>query len=233
VASHHQGILGSWPTDDFAMSPDSHSMTRWIERLRDNDPRAAAELWQRFLERMLAVARQRLGGSPRRVADEADVVVVAFERFLRGVGQGRFPRLADRDDLWAILFTITDRLAARQARDLMRDKRGAGAVRGDSAPRFAEGVAIEPADAGPTPAQAAAVRDSLARLLAALSDDELRAITLARMEGYSNAEIAAKIGRSEMTVLRRLELIRATWQAVDSDEGCPPRQQGEEKMERG
>jgi RNA polymerase sigma factor (sigma-70 family) len=200
------------------MSPDSHSVTRWIERLRDNDPRAAAALWQRFLERMLAVARQRLGRTSRRVADEDDVVVAAFERFLAGVQQGRFPRLNDRDDLWAILFTITDRLAARQVRDQLRDKRGRGAVRGDSALRSAEGEAIEPADDDPTPAEAALMQDSLARLLAELDDDELRAITLARMEGYGNAEIAVRIGRSEMTVLRRLELIRATWEAIDADE---------------
>jgi RNA polymerase sigma factor (sigma-70 family) len=199
------------------MSPDSHSVTRWIERLRDNDPRAAAALWQRFLERMLAVARQRLGRTPRRVADEDDVVVAAFERFLAGVQQGRFPRLTDRDDLWAILFTITDRLAARQVRDQFRDKRGGGEVRGDSALRSAEGEAIEPADDDPTPAEAALMQDSLARLLAELDDDELRAITLARLEGCSNAEIAVQIGRSEMTVLRRLELIRATWEAIDTD----------------
>jgi DNA-directed RNA polymerase specialized sigma24 family protein len=205
------------------MSPASHSITRWLERL-SSDPQAAAVLWERFLERMLAVARGRLGGAPRRVADEEDVVVVAFERFLHGVRQGRFPRLADRGDLWAILFTITDRLAARQVRDLTRDKRGGGAVRGDSALRSPEGMAIEPAADGPTPAEAAAVQDSLTRLLAALRDDELRAITLARMEGYSNAEIAARIGRSEITVLRRLELIRATWQAADTDEGSPNRQ---------
>jgi hypothetical protein len=102
--------------------------TRWIERLRQDDP--AAALWQRFCERMLAVARRQLGATPRRVADEEDVVF-AFERFLHGVRSGRFPRLNDRDDLWAILFTLTQRLAARQTRDLLRARRG-GAVRGDS-----------------------------------------------------------------------------------------------------
>jgi RNA polymerase sigma factor (sigma-70 family) len=193
-----------------------------IERLRNEDRRAAAALWERFLERMLAVARRRLREAPRRVADEEDVVVVAFERFLHGVRQGRFPRLNDRDDLWAILFTITDRLAARQARDLRREKRGGGAVRGDSALRPAAADAIEPVDDEPTPAEAVAVQDSLARLLEMLDDDELRRITLARMEGYSNAEIAAQIGRSEMTVQRRLGLIRATWQCLDADEKSDP-----------
>jgi len=47
-----------------------------------------------------------------------------------------------------------------------------------------------------------------ARLLAALRDDELRQIALARMEGCSNAEIAGRIDRTEVTVERRLRLIR-------------------------
>jgi RNA polymerase sigma factor (sigma-70 family) len=199
------------------MSPASHSITGWIERL-NTDAQAAAALWARFLERMLAVARSRLGGVSRRVADEEDVVITAFERFLHSARQGRFPRLNDRDDLWAVLFTITDRLAARQARDLLREKRGGGAVRGDSALFPEGGPPIEPVADEPSPAEAAAVQDSLARLLEALDDDELRRITLARMEGFSIAEIAQQIGRSEMTVQRRLQLIRATWQLVDADE---------------
>jgi RNA polymerase sigma factor (sigma-70 family) len=198
------------------VAPNSHSVTRWLERLRD-DARAAHVLWERFLERMLAVARKRLRAAPRRVADEEDVVVVAFERFLHGVRQGRFPRLNDRDDLWAILFTLTDRHAARQARDLLRDKRGGGAVRGDSALQ-GDGEGIEPADEGPTPAEAAAVQDSLARLLETLDDEELRRITLARLEGCSNAEIAGQIGRAEVTVERRLRLIRETWLHLHADE---------------
>jgi RNA polymerase sigma factor (sigma-70 family) len=199
--------------------PESHSVTRWIERLRD-DSRAAHVLWERFLERMLAVARRRLRSAPRRVADEEDVVLVAFERFLHGVRQGRFPRLNDRDDLWAILFTLTDRHAARQARDLLRQRRGGGAVRGDSALE-GDGEALEPVDDGPTPAEAAALQDSLARLLQTLDDEELRRIALARLEGYSNAEIAGQIGRAEVTVERRLRLIRETWLQLHAEEQEP------------
>src|SRR4051812_5308568 len=101
---------------DHLMSPEPRSVTRWIDRLRQEDPPAAQALWERFHARMLTLARGRLHPGLRRVADEEDVVVVAFERFLRGVRQGRFPRLGDRDDLWAILFTLTTRQAAQQLR---------------------------------------------------------------------------------------------------------------------
>jgi RNA polymerase sigma factor (sigma-70 family) len=198
------------------MSLESHSVTRWIERLKADDPRAATALWERFVERMLAVARQRLGSAPRRVADEEDVVLAAFERFHHGVRQGRFPRLNDRDDLWAILFTLSTRHALRQLRDQQRDKRGQGEVRGDSALDGAEA-----ADDAPTPAEALVLQENLARLLDALGDDGLRQIALARMEGYSNAEIARQLGRSEVTVERRLRLIREVWQHGGEDFARP------------
>lgn len=190
------------------MAPDAHSVTRLIERLKDSDPGAAGALWERFAERMLAVARRRLRNAPRRVADEEDVVVVAFERFHHGVKQGRFPHLEDRDDLWALLFTLTTRHALRLLRDQQCDKRGGGRVRGDSA----LGDAEELAAGDPTPAQSLLLQDNLARLLDVLGDDSLRQIAMARLEGYSNAEIAQHIGRSEVTVERRLRLIRETWE---------------------
>jgi DNA-directed RNA polymerase specialized sigma24 family protein len=49
------------------------------------------------------------------------------------------------------------------------------------------------------------------RLLDALDSDVLRSVAVWKMEGYSNAEIAAKLGRSESTVERKLNLIRQIW----------------------
>jgi RNA polymerase sigma factor (sigma-70 family) len=170
-------------------------------------------LWERFAERMLAVARRRLGNALRRVADEEDVVLAAFERFHHGVRQGRFPRLNDRDDLWSILFTLTTRHAARQVRDQNRDRRGGGEVRGDSALGN-----VEPADDAPAPEEALLLQERFALLLDALGDESLRQIALARMEGYSNAEVAVQIGRSEATVERRLRLIRAIWQQREEED---------------
>src|SRR5262245_35713386 len=144
------------------MSSPSHSVTVWIDRLRESDPLAAEELWRRFFSRMVEVARRRLGDSLRRVADEEDAALDAFDRFHRGVQAGRFPDLQDRDDLWRILFVLTVNAAANACRDGRRQKRGGGEGRGDSA--IGEG----PLAAEPSPEEAACLRERLARMLAAL-----------------------------------------------------------------
>jgi hypothetical protein len=39
----------------------------------------------------------------------------------------------------------------------------------------------------------------------------LRQVAVLKMEGYSNKEIAGRIGRSLRSVVRQLDLIRRTW----------------------
>src|SRR5262249_43683710 len=148
----------------------------------------------------------------RVVSDEYDVVSRAFERFLRGVREGRFPRLDDRNDLWAVLFTLTARVASRQAEEALRLKHGGGKVRGDSALRDRDGEPIEMPGDDPRPDEEVILRDGLDHLLEALGDDELRRIALARLEGRTLPEIAELIGRSTMTVVRRCALIRKIWE---------------------
>jgi DNA-directed RNA polymerase specialized sigma24 family protein len=189
------------------MSSVPGSITFWLQRLED-DPEAAQVLWERFFARMVAVARQRLAGAQRRVADEEDVALSAFLRFHQGAQQGRFPRLQDREDLWRILFALTARSAANLVRDQARQKRGGGMVGGDSDLLADQG----PLDLGPTPQEALLMEEELARLLASLGDEQLRRIALARMEGYSNAEIAVREDCALVTIERRLRLIRALWQ---------------------
>jgi RNA polymerase sigma factor (sigma-70 family) len=191
------------------MSETPHSISVWIDRLRHSDPGAAPALWERFFSRMVTAARQRLADGPRRAADEEDAALSAFAAFERAVKAGRFPDLNDRDGLWALLLTFTARKAREQLRDERRQRRGGGAVRGDSA--LAAEAGREPADGGPPPDEAAAFADELAWLLGELSSDEVRRVALDRLEGYTNDEVAERLGCSRATVERRLRLVRETW----------------------
>jgi DNA-directed RNA polymerase specialized sigma24 family protein len=197
------------------------SITHWIGKLKAGDHAAAQQLWERYFQRLVGLARKKLRGARRRAADEEDVALSAFDSFCRGAEQGRFPQLDDRHNLWRLLVVIT----ARKALDLMqherRQKRGGGAVRGESALLTPAGSSTSEAGIEqvlgrePTAAFAAQVAEECRRLLDRLSDPELRSVALWKMEGYTNAEIAAKLGCVTGTVERKLRVIRSIWDRVE------------------
>jgi DNA-directed RNA polymerase specialized sigma24 family protein len=193
------------------------SVSNWIELLKSGDHAAAQVLWERYFLRLVGLARTKLPEGRRRAADEEDVALSAFDSFCRGAEAGRFPQLADRDDLWRLLVTLTARKAFDQVRDEHRLKRGGGGVLGQSAlgTAGADSTAEFERFAGrePTPESAAMVAEECQRLLACLKTDELRRIALWKLEGYTNEEIAAKLDCAPSTVERKLQRIRAQWEA--------------------
>lgn len=192
------------------------SVSRWIELLKEGDYAAAQPLWERYFNRLVGLARTKLAEGRRRAADEEDVSLSAFDSFCRGAAAGRFPQLADRDDLWRLLVTLTARKAFDQMRDEHRLKRGGGSVVGQSAVQpigVNEDVALEQfVGREPTPESAAMVAEECRRLLARLKTDELRTIAICKMEGYTNEEIADRLDCATTTVERKLQRIRAQWQ---------------------
>src|SRR5436309_2802351 len=108
--------------------PSEGSVTLWIRQLQGGDLAALQKLWEGYFVRMVGLARKKLQGAPRQAADEEDAALSAFHSFHRGVEQGRFPRLLDRDDLWQVLVMLTVRKASNQARFARAEKRGGGRV---------------------------------------------------------------------------------------------------------
>jgi RNA polymerase sigma factor (sigma-70 family) len=196
-------------------SPESD--TYWIGRLQAADPDAAQYLWERYYQRLVRLARKKLQGSRRRVADEEDVALSAFASFCDGAAAGRYPQLHDRQNLWALLVQITVRKAGKLVRQERRKKRGGGQVRGESVfcnPKDSgpEGGLEQIAGREPTPEFAYATAQECQRLLDLLDSPELCAVALWKLEGYTNAEIAAKLGCVEGTVSRKLRMIRSIWE---------------------
>ncbi len=196
------------------------SVTLWIRSLELGDEGAAEKLWKRYFEQLVRLARARLAGAHRAVADEEDAALNAFDSFCNGAAQGRFPRLDDRDDLWKLLVVITERKAVDQTVRERRQKRGGGKVLGTpdlpDGERGGRGLAGA-ASLEPTPEFAAEVADECARLLGKLRDDGLRDLARLKMEGYTNEEVAERLGCSLRSVARKLELIRRTWQDEEGD----------------
>jgi DNA-directed RNA polymerase specialized sigma24 family protein len=189
----------------------SRSITRCIDMVKRGDRAAADKLWDAYMRRLIALARARMGGVVRRVADEEDVALSAFDSFYRRAECGQFARLSDRDDLWRILVLITERKAIDVMRREGRKSRGEGKVL--SLAKLDNETAADVLDPGPTPEFAAQVADEFRKLLELLGDDSLRKVALAKMEGYTNREIAETLGCIEQTVERKLRSIRQIWTA--------------------
>jgi DNA-directed RNA polymerase specialized sigma24 family protein len=199
------------------------SVTRWIGDLVAGDAAgsAAQKLWERYFDRLVHLARDRLRAGPRGPADAEDAALSAFDSFCRGAAAGRFPRLDDRDGLWALLVTITARKASEQVRHERRLKRGGGRVRGEQelsqADPGAGGGLDELVGREPTPELAAMMAEQYLHLLGRLDDETLRRIAAWKLEGYSNEEIAARLGCGRRTVERKLGVIRSIWSATGAD----------------
>jgi hypothetical protein len=203
------------------MPPDS--VSHWIDRLQAGDRVAIERLWGRYFQRLVGLARKKLADSPRRVADEEDVALSAFDSFCRNAEAGRFPELTDRDGLWRLLIVLTARKAGHLRRDQACLKRGGGAVVEAGQDSQGEGGLGEILGRDPDPAFAALAADEHRRLMEALPTDELRTVALMRMQGHGVGEIAPELGYAERSIKRKLQLIRTVWE----------REMGEQAPARG
>jgi DNA-directed RNA polymerase specialized sigma24 family protein len=193
------------------------SVTQWISELQAGDVDAAhQEIWKRYFRRLMGLAELKLGSAPRGAEDEEDVALSALRSFFSGVADGRFPKLEDRHNLWSLLAKITACKAINQRNRQLALKRGGGAVRtglalaGDDS-SCGQGPLADLVDDELTPDFVAAVNEECQLLMNRLPDDQFRRIARQKLEGYTNAEIAADLGVVERTIERKLEIIRGIW----------------------
>ena len=198
-------------------SQDDGSVTRWIGDLKAGGDSAAQHLWERYFHRLVHLARARLRSARRAgaIEDEEDAALSAFDSFCRGAAHGRFPQLADRDDLWRLLVVITVRKVFGQLDRQGAQKRGGGQLVGESAligADAAEGGGLDRlAGHEPSPELAALVVDEYRRLRDGLRTEALRQVLDLRLEGYTREEIAERLGCAERAVKRKLDVIREAW----------------------
>jgi DNA-directed RNA polymerase specialized sigma24 family protein len=191
------------------------SVTLCVQHLRSSDPRerdqAARVLWERFAPQLHGLVRRHLNSRIRRREDEHDVLQNAYASFCLGQRDGNATP-ANREELWKLLVRITmctvvntahRHLAAR--RDVRREQaEGPQTVADTDFPNWLRDYA----DRGePSHEEATIVLDELTRILSQLPP-ELRTLVLWKMDGFTNADIAAKIGRTVRSVELKMQVIR-------------------------
>lgn len=164
---------------------------------------AAREVWTRYAERLVSLARKNLSQKIRQKEDPDDVVQSALKSFYRRQAAGGIQPI-DWDGLWAVLVVITLRKCRNRARTYRAGQRDAG--REESLGQVGDALAL--ASAEPTPLEAAALSDLVTNLMAYLKDDRERAILSLTLQGFTASEVGAQVNRTRRTVHRVLERLR-------------------------
>ena len=193
------------------MSNNNH-ISHWIELVKDGNSLAANRIWQHYFDRLVRAVRARLQGQDRAAKDEEDIVLSVFDSFYDAAAQGRFPDLSDRDDLWQLLMRMSARKVIDKYRHDQRQRRGGNIQLHSLDENGDDGSLFAAIGDEPSPELVLMMQESVEQLFFLLGVGQLREIAGAKLEGYSNAEIAEKLACSERTVERRLHLIREKFQ---------------------
>jgi DNA-directed RNA polymerase specialized sigma24 family protein len=198
---------------------DEGSITGWLAQLKRGNEAAVQPLWERYFGKLVGLARTKLCAmrQPLTDEDEEDAALSAFHDFCTGARGGRFPRLADREDLWRILIYLTTCKAVDQIRRRATRRRGGGWVALETDLRPAQhGAGTWSLDSvvgtEPSPELAAHVAEECQNHVDRLRDPILRRIALMKLACYTNEEIRVALGCSLRSVTLKLELIRKLWE---------------------
>jgi RNA polymerase sigma factor (sigma-70 family) len=175
-------------------------VTVWIAQVKEGRRAAVSQLLERYFQRLVGLARARLRHRPGLAGYDEDVALSAFKSLCLGAERGRFPQLDDRDDLWRLLAVMT----VRKAIDLQRRRQPEAVVGAE--------VVEHLLSAEPPPELAVEMSEEYERLLDRLGDPQLQTVALWKVEGYSNEEIAARLGCVVRSVERKLHRIRLLWE---------------------
>jgi len=181
-------------------SPDSDL----IQRLRDGSGTAAREVFDRYVERLLSLAKRRIGQRMNSRVDPEDVVQSVFRTFFSRMKNDQFEIHAE-DDLFKLLVRITVHKTLRQIAHHKAAKRDPSqeAAQGSDAHE----MLMQAMGAEPSPETVVTFMDHLEHFLGQLSEQD-RLVLEMRMQGHSTDEIATKLGSYGRKVRRILERIR-------------------------
>jgi RNA polymerase sigma-70 factor, ECF subfamily len=200
--------------------PDPSESQVLVDRCRKGDADAARELFDRYVDRLVAVARRRLSRPITSRVDPEDIVQSVFRTFFGRLRAGQF-HLDQQNDLCKLLVRITVNKTLRQVAFQKAAKRDPGQEAHAENPdqeQVLELLAREPA-----PEEAAAFLDQLEHFLAQLDAQERRILEM-RVQGYSNEDICRDLGIYDRKIRRVMERIRGLaeqegWTPGDAKDG--------------
>jgi eukaryotic-like serine/threonine-protein kinase len=171
-----------------------------LQLYREGRGDAATEIFDRYMARLLALVRGRIGAKLRRRIDAEDVVQSGYRSFFIHAKADAY-QLEEAGDLWRLLAGIALNKLHGQIEKQTAAKRS---IRAElPADEFAANV-VAPE---PTAAEIVAIVEEVHLAIGQLSDNE-RLVVTSHLQGQGIAEISAALDKSERTVRRLLASAR-------------------------
>jgi RNA polymerase sigma-70 factor (ECF subfamily) len=183
-----------------------------MTRLRAGDDEAAARVFKRYSNQLIALARRRLDPRILQKIDAEDVLQSVFRSFFRCQAAGQMDDLADWDNLWGMLVVITLRKCGRRVEYFHAASRDIDREVSDQPPPDCSAADWEAGGLEPTPAEAAILTETVEGLMQQLEGKHREIFSLS-LQGYTTTETSEQVGCTERTVYRVLERVKEMLQA--------------------
>lgn len=182
---------------------DATKSVELLRRAAAGDETAETEIFERYVQRLTALARSRLATKLAARVDAEDIVMSAYRSFFMAARDGRF-ELHRGGDLWRLLVELTLHKLYRTAHYHLAQQRS---VEREQPSDNDSGQFRILAGHEPTPQEALAAAEELEAVLGKLDARDRQAIEL-RLQGYELAEIAEQLHCHERTVRRAVNAAR-------------------------
>lgn len=176
-----------------------------VAEFRKGSESAARELFDKYCERLMKLAKRRIGQRMTSRVDPEDVIQSAFRTFFVRVKNDQFVFDAE-DDLFKLLVRLTVNKALRQIAHHRAAKRNPELEAGQASD--AQEMMQQLCDDTPSPEVEVALIEEFEKFMGQLPPVDREVLSM-KLQGYSTVEIAEKIGSYDRKVRRVLERIEA------------------------
>ena len=174
--------------------------------------RHAETIWKNYFGRLRRFAANQMKGMPKIASDEEDITLSVLKSVCLSLRDGRIGQIDDDQGLWHLLVVICKRKIANQYAYQRRAKRDVS--RAQPFDGNADSMRKLECDSV-RPEILLEFKERCEELFDRLEKDSLKKIALAKLQNYTNEEIAAEMGCSLSTVERKLRVIRGIWSHED------------------
>ncbi len=172
-----------------------------VNEFQDGSESAAKELFDKHCERLLRLAKRRIGQRMSSRFDPEDVVQSAFRTFFTRVKNDEFV-FANEDDTFKLLVRLTVRKTLRRIQYHRAEKRNPEVEQGhqaDGSEIFAHVASTEP-----TAEVEVALLDEFEKFVGQLPTLDRQVLEF-KVQGFSTVEIAERLGTYDRKVRRIIE----------------------------